>query len=241
MYSVKEIVSLFTDHFRKDEESNTHKLMQLFSDEAQLLKETNDKIIEWRDIDKAEGKALDLIGENVVQPRGSANDEVYRILLKSKIARNLADGTLNGLIKAIAYVLQIDTSEIRVSELWQSLDEPAALGVEALPIEKVTKAGLSYAEFESILQSLVAAGIKLMLMASSGNEYLKYSGHAYEFPINYRITSRFRAGKTSGVMASGDITLVEESYSFSINYKICGRFRAGMRGRNGGNTIIASN
>lgn len=241
MYSVKEIISLFTDHFRKDTESNLHKLMQLFSDEIQLLKETNDRIIEWRDIDKAEGKTLDLIGENVVQPRGSANDEVYRILLKTKIARNLADGTLNGLIKSIAYVLQIDTKEIRVNELWHSLDEPAALGIEAIPIEKITNVGLSYSEFETILQSLVAAGVKIMLMASKGNDYLKLYGRVYNFPVNYRITSRFRAGKTPGVIAYGDITMADESYNFTVSYKICGRFRAGMRRDiNGRNTAIVS-
>lgn len=227
MYSVKQLVSLFTDHFRKDEESNTYKLMQLFSDELQLLEETNNRIIEWRNIDKAEGKALDLIGQNVVQPRGTATDEVYRIMLKTKIARNLADGTLNGLITAIAYVLQVDKKEIKVTEMWDLLNQPACIAVEAIPLDKINNAGLTANEFEDILRSLVSAGVKLLLMSSGGDEYLKMYGQAYAFEIQYKICGRFRAGKSYGTIASVDTTLANQAYAFEVEFPISGRFRAG--------------
>lgn len=227
MYSVKQLVSLFTDHFRKDEESNTYKLMQLFSDELQLLEETNNRIIEWRNIDKAEGKVLDLIGQNVVQPRGTATDEVYRIMLKTKIARNLADGTLNGLITAIAYVLQVDKKEIKVTEMWDLLNQPACIAVEAIPLDKINNAGLTANEFEDILRSLVSAGVKLLLMSSGGDEYLKIYGQAYAFEIQYKICGRFRAGKSYGTIASVDTTLANQAYAFEVEFPISGRFRAG--------------
>lgn len=227
MYSVKQLVSLFTDHFRKDEESNTYKLMQLFSDELQLLEETNNRIIEWRSIDKAEGKALDLIGQNVVQSRGTATDEVYRIMLKTKIARNLADGTLNGLITAIAYVLQVDKKEIKVTEMWDLLNQPACIAVEAIPLDKINDAGLTANEFEDILRSLVSAGVKLLLMSSGGDEYLKMYGQAYAFEIQYKICGRFRAGKSYGTIASVDTTLANQAYAFEVEFPISGRFRAG--------------
>ena len=227
MYSVKQLVSLFTDHFRKDEESNTYKLMQLFSDELQLLEETNNRIIEWRSIDNAEGKALDLIGQNVVQSRGTATDEVYRIMLKTKIARNLADGTLNGLITAIAYVLQVDKKEIKVTEMWDLLNQPACIAVEAIPLDKINNAGLTANEFEDILRSLVSAGVKLLLMSSGGDEYLKMYGQAYAFEIQYKICGRFRAGKSYGTIASVDTTLANQAYAFEVEFPISGRFRAG--------------
>lgn len=227
MYSVKQLVSLFTDHFRKDEESNTYKLMQLFSDELHLLEETNNRIIEWRNIDKAEGKQLDLIGQNVVQPRGTATDEVYRIMLKTKIARNLADGTLNGLITAIAYVLQVDKREIKVTEMWDLLNQPACIAVEAIPLDKINNAGLTANEFEDILRSLVSAGVKLLLMSSGGDEYLKLYGQAYAFEIQYKICGRFRAGKSYGTIASVDTTLANQAYAFEVEFPISGRFRAG--------------
>lgn len=227
MYSVKQLVSLFTDHFRKDEESNTYKLMQLFSDELQLLEETNNRIIEWRNIDKAEGKQLDLIGQNVVQSRGTATDEVYRIMLKTKIARNLADGTLNGLITAIAYVLQVDKKEIKVTEMWDLLNQPACIAVEAIPLDKINNVGLTANEFEDILRSLVSAGVKLLLMSSGGDEYLKLYGQAYAFEIQYKICGRFRAGKSYGTIASVDTTLANQAYAFEVEFPISGRFRAG--------------
>lgn len=230
MYSVKQLVSLFTDHFRKDEESNTYKLMQLFSDELQLLEETNNRIIEWRNIDKAEGKQLDLIGQNVVQSRGTATDEVYRIVLKTKVAQNLADGTLNGLIRAIAYVLQVDKKEIQVREMWSILNMPAALAIEAIPIDKITAANLTNDEFEKILQSLVAGGIKLMLMASGSKEFLNLSGQTYSFEIPYRITGRFRAGVVDGSKVDNVVHVdAQPSYAFEVVVPITGRFRAGQR------------
>lgn len=230
MYSVKQLVSLFTDHFRKDEESNTYKLMQLFSEELQLLEETNNRIIEWRNIDKAEGKQLDLIGQNVVQPRGTATDEVYRIVLKTKVAQNLADGTLNGLIRAIAYVLQVDKKEIQVREMWSILNMPAALAIEAIPIDKITAANLTNDEFENILQSLVAGGIKLMLMASGSKEFLNLSGQTYSFEIPYRITGLFRAGVVDGSKVDNVVHVdAQPSYAFEVVVPITGRFRAGQR------------
>lgn len=225
MYNVKELVSLFTDHFRKDRESNTHKLMQLFSDELQLLENTNNRIIEWRDIDNAEGKTLDLIGQNVVQPRGTASDEIYRIMLKTKVARNLADGTLNGLISAIAYVLQIDKREVQVSEMWDLVGMPAALAVEAIPLEKIINANLTTDEFEIILSSLVAGGVKLMLLASSSKEYMELSGESYAFLIKHRITSRFRAGAVHGAIVGIEAELLLNPYDFMYNFPITSRFK----------------
>lgn len=116
MYSVKDIIKLFTDHFYKDEDGNLYKLIDICADELGRVKSTNDLIESWRDIDKAKGKTLDLIGENINQNRGAATDEVYRILLKSKIARNLSDGTIDTIIRVIAVALNADLEEIKIRE-----------------------------------------------------------------------------------------------------------------------------
>lgn len=165
MYDVKSIVRLFTDHFRKDPESNTYKLMQLFSSELELLKETNDRILDWRDIDQAEGAALDLIGRNLNQPRGGANDEKYRILLKTKVARNLANGTINNFIHAVAYTLGVPKSEVKVKEMWED-GFPATLAINLIPLDKIISAGFTSVEFEQLLETLVAAGVQLVRLAS---------------------------------------------------------------------------
>lgn len=225
MYNVRDLVGLFTDHFRKDPESNTYKLMRLFSGELQTLKATNDRILEWRDIDAAEGKTLDLIGQNINQPRGRANDARYRIMLKTKIARNLSDGTINGLIKSISYVLQVDKSLIQIGELWRVLNEPAAIAVEEIPLDKISNAGLTSDEFETILQSFVSAGVRLMLMSSGSNQYLEMSGNPYGFEVYYKITSRFRAGRVHGSIAQVSLELGGAPYEFEVVYPITSRFR----------------
>ncbi|MFD2867468.1 hypothetical protein ACFSY7_02990 [Kurthia populi] len=224
MYSVKQLVSLFTDHFRKDEESNTYKLMQLFSDELQLLEETNNRIIEWRSIDNAEGKVLDLIGQNVVQPRGTATDEVYRIMLKTKIARNLADGTLNGLITAIAYVLGVEKQQVKVVELWELLNEPAAMAIEEIPLQTIYDANITTDQFEEILTSLVAGGVKLMLLASGLSDYLQYSSKPYAFITNPYICGRFRCARVEATTAASELEMSGTPYSFIESPRMTNRF-----------------
>lgn len=224
MYGVKDIVNLFTDHFRKDEESNTYKLMQLFSDELQLLKATNDRIIAWRDIDNAEGKALDLIGRDLLKPRGTATDAQYRIMLKTKIAQNLADGTINGLINAMSYALQLPKSEILVTELWEVLDMPAALALEALTPEKVKDANFTQQDFQNLLKMLVAAGVKLQLLRTIKAEPIEVRLKAYDFDVPYPICNVQQTADMLGKMAQIQPTITTKSYVFSADMPICNEF-----------------
>ncbi|GGA30996.1 DUF2612 domain-containing protein [Psychrobacillus lasiicapitis] len=170
MFSTKLIMSRFADYFAKHPTSNLSKLISIFSDELQVLQKTNETILEWRDIDKAQGKALDLVGENVNQPRGKASDEVYRILLKSKIARNMSDGSINAIIHVISIALSTDPSAIKIVEKWNDFDdpEPAAIKVIELPLKTMNKAGLDPTNFTRIVQCTVAAGIKVGVIELSG-------------------------------------------------------------------------
>lgn len=170
MYSSKEIISLFTDYFKKNEDSNLYKLVSLFSGELGRIKETNRLILEWRDIDKAQGKALDLIGENINQNRGVATDEVYRILLKSKIARNLSDGTINTIINVIAVALSTEKKNFKIVEGWTDEDNPmqASIKLIEMPLEAINRAGLDPANFVKIIQKTVAAGVKVQSIELNG-------------------------------------------------------------------------
>ncbi|WP_427110452.1 hypothetical protein [Lysinibacillus xylanilyticus] len=159
MFSTKSIVKRFSDYFDKTPDSNISKLMSIFS--AEEVKATNDRIRQWRNIDDAEGVGLDLIGQNVNQPRGVANDEVYRILLKSKIARNLSDGTIDMIIQVLAIALSVDPKMIKIKEKWNDPDEPepAAIKVIELPLTKLNEDGLDPTNFVRIVQRTVAAGV----------------------------------------------------------------------------------
>lgn len=170
MFSTKDIVSRFVDYFKKDSASNIAKLMHIFSDQLLQLQETTERVGDWRDIDNAQGKALDDIGSNVNQPRGKATDEVYRILLKSKIARNLSDGSINTIINVIAVALSVPTSQIRIVEKWHDElePEPAALKLIEMPLQRINEAGLDPVNFVRIIQKTVAAGVKVQAIELSG-------------------------------------------------------------------------
>lgn len=160
----------FADYFSKHPTSNLSKLISIFSDELIELQETNKRILLWRDIDKAHGNALDLIGENVIQDRGVATDEVYRILLKSKMARNLSDGTINMIIQIISIALSTEPSTIKIVEKWNDIDdpEPAAIKLIELPLTKINEAGLDPMNFIRIVQRTVAAGVKVGVIELTG-------------------------------------------------------------------------
>ncbi|MFZ0575969.1 MAG: hypothetical protein WAM41_00570 [Psychrobacillus psychrotolerans] len=170
MFSTKTIMNCFADYFAKHPTSNISKLISIFSDELVVLENTNKQILLWREIDNAKGNALDLIGENVIQNRGVATDEVYRILLKSKIARNLSDGTINTIIQVISIALSTDPSTIKIVEKWNDVDEPepAAIKLIELPLTKINEAGLDPLNFIRIIQRTVAAGVKVGVIELSG-------------------------------------------------------------------------
>lgn len=169
MFSAQKIISFFTDAFKKDRESRLYKLIDICAGELELIKETNALIILWRDIDKAQGKVLDLIGGNINQPRGKATDEVYRILLKSKIARNLSDGTIDTIIKVIAIALSANVSEITIREGWETdPNSKPLIELMQLPLSRLLESGMDPVNFVRIVQKTVAGGVKVGTVELAG-------------------------------------------------------------------------
>jgi len=170
MITVKDILGRLTDVFTKDPNSNLGKLLGILTEQLQKLEQTQSRIQEWRDINQAEGTTLDRIGENVVQPRGVATDEQYRILIKSKIARNLSRGDMNTIISVLATALDISPTEIRISELYNDpiAPEPAAISLIQLPLARLNAVGLDPVQFARIVQKTVAAGVKVGAIELTG-------------------------------------------------------------------------
>lgn len=109
------------DIFNKNSNSNISKLMNLMNNEIDSFVDLTNKVEIWRSIDEAEGKALDLLGENVGQLRGKASDEVYRILIRGKIARNYCDGSIDRILRALSISLQCDPSEIHIVNGYETM------------------------------------------------------------------------------------------------------------------------
>lgn len=163
MITVQDMLRRLTDVFRKDPDSNIGKLMAIFAAQLRKLEQTVQRVEEWRDIDKAEGTTLDRIGENVGQSRGVATDEIYRILIKSKIARNLSKGDINTIITVLATALNTDPSEIRIVEMYNDpiAPEPAAISIIQLPLKRINEVGMDPTQFARIVQRTVAAGVRV--------------------------------------------------------------------------------
>ena len=158
---LERMLKRITDNYSKDPDSNVGKLLNITAKEIEDLRGTLDKIDDYRDIDKAEGETLDRIGYNVQQWRGQATDPVYRILIKSRIARNLSDGSINTVIETLAITLDTKKEEIEVRELWDdpSAPEPAAIFI-SVPTQRLNEIGFSLTQFGRLCNRIVAAGVK---------------------------------------------------------------------------------
>jgi len=112
-----EMISKLTDLFTKNEKSNIGKIIRIVSDELTAVQTALETTEEWRDIDKAEGTTLDLIGENIGQPRSKTNDEEFRLLIKTKIFSNLSIGDID----SVNQLLRIHLGEqfVSVEESWK--------------------------------------------------------------------------------------------------------------------------
>ncbi|MEK3910968.1 hypothetical protein [Paenibacillus sp. FSL H7-0331] len=163
MLSVRDMLSLLTDNYNKSPQSNIGKLLSIINDQLNDLLQTLDTMEQWRDIDLAEGTTLDGIGQNVAQPRGAASDQVYRILIKTKIARNLSRGDINTVIRVIALAVKAEYSEIEIQEKYtESLEpEPAAISLLRLPLSRISDSEIDLRQFARIIQRTVAAGVRV--------------------------------------------------------------------------------
>ena len=167
---MKDMLSRFTDVFNKNPNSNIGKLIGILYAQMEELDTSLEKVREWRDIDEAQGTTLDRIGQNVIQPRGAATDEVYRVLLKSKIARNLSKTDINTIIRVLALALDCDYKDIQIQEKFSDLHEPeaASLSLIRMPMKRLNEVGMSPLQFAKIIQKTVAAGVSIAQIELAG-------------------------------------------------------------------------
>ncbi|WP_438347290.1 hypothetical protein ACP8HI_16495 [Paenibacillus sp. FA6] len=170
MFSMKDMLSRFTDVFNKNPNSNIGKLIGILYAQMEELNTSLEKVREWRDIDKAQGTTLDRIGQNVIQPRGAATDEVYRVLLKSKIARNLSKTDINTIIRVLALALDCDYKDIQIKEKFSDPNEPeaASLSLIRMPMKRLNEVGMSPLQFAKIIQKTAAAGVSIAQIELAG-------------------------------------------------------------------------
>ena len=135
--------------------SNNAKIFKLKADDMHCLKADIDAIVAWMDIDTAEGSTLDLIGKDVGQPRGVADDAQYRLMIKAKIAQNMCNGDLDSVLEVLSLILSCDPSELKIVDG----EDPMTVVVENIPLAVITRAEFPPAGVVKIVENLMPSGV----------------------------------------------------------------------------------
>lgn len=162
MFSIKSLIARFSDYFNKEPGGNIGKFLTIASIQFQDVKQTLDTIRLYRSIDDAKGLTLDLIGENLNQKRGALSDEMYRVLLKTKIKRNLSDGSVEHLLSIITDILAIPPQQVELVE------KQTAIAVRFEDYGALGNAEISAPELITIMRQVKGAGVKLESVAWDG-------------------------------------------------------------------------
>ena len=154
--------------------------MQIVSEELDDIKIVYKRIEDWQDLQQAEGIALDNIGQDLLQFRGEVNDDVYRVLILSRIARNKATGTYNNMIEVLSLALGVEPTEIVIEEGLQG--EPQTITLIQIPLDTLAAIGMTTNQLGRLVAKLTAAGIGLEAVEFFGT--FEYVGDTLENDIN---------------------------------------------------------
>lgn len=159
-----------TDVFTKNPDSVIGKYILLITDKTNEVRTAFEQIESWRDIQQAEGTTLDLIGKSWGQERGNVTDEVLRLLILARIARNNSNGTFNNMIEVLARTLNTDPSTIKMRAMYEVTEgkKAAAIRIEGLPITALNEAGLSTSQFGFLVQRVAPAGVTVESISLQG-------------------------------------------------------------------------
>lgn len=215
------------DAYKKTPESNNAKLLQIEKDAVDLLRETISAVYDSLDIDKAKGKTLDLYGEMFGQPRGTASDERYRILIKNRIIRNRTNADYNGIINALCMTFGCAPSEIRLVEF----DDPCKVKLEGVPIAKLNENDIDINTAAEIVRGLIPVGVMLEALNFTGTfEFSDGDELVYDEKTGFadiEQTIGGYLGLMSGSNESTDEEWLDKSHSAVLGKAIIGWLRLG--------------
>ena len=161
------IKKYFTSNYDKRPQSNFSKIVKIISDELDDIKNTYHDIDGINDIDKAEGQVLDIIGGNILQYRGGLEDELYRAMVKTKLQRNKADGTLADIVTTLSQALGVAESSIILRED-EDADFPIINEVQ-VPLSSLARLAMTSAQLGQLINSMISAGVQLEVVIFIGS------------------------------------------------------------------------
>ena len=144
------------DVYKKTSDSNNYKLLALAENAVAALKEQIDALYSATGIDTATGAALDMLGARLNQPRGSLDDQKYRLVLKAKIGCDMCDGTFNGVLRCIGAIFANgETSEITLSET------ACSVHIANLPLAAIASSGMTGEQAYHLIRRLLPSGVQV--------------------------------------------------------------------------------
>lgn len=150
-------VNNLPDVYRKDTDSNNYKILNIQKIEVDGIKKDTEDVYNSLDLEQATGKTLDLYGDMLGQSRGYATDDQYRVMIKSRIVRNLMTGSLDSIINAGCLMFGCEPNEMHIVE-----DEsPASVKIISLPYRVINYVGLSASQVIQLIIKLVPVGVTI--------------------------------------------------------------------------------
>lgn len=148
--------------------TNTRKLIRFLTDGLDGARNLYETIAAFRSVDNAKGLALDALGAKYGESRGQADDEFYRVMIKSKIIVRAGDATVDGILRAIQSSLNVLTKGILVEQIRQPIGqktidlsaEPLAIRITKIPLE-IAKTEWEQDYLLRRIKSVVAAGVRV--------------------------------------------------------------------------------
>lgn len=173
-YTLDDLLNELPISLAYEEGTNNAKLLSLYADGMEETLMLLQKINDWRDIDNAEGQALEMIGEDRGVYRNGADDQFYRFEIKTKQLQRITDGTYNSLIKLVCDSLDANYSDVNVRPMYETTGEPDAVEITNIPGHYIDDERKEQLLFDR-LQTSLAAGIRL-----ANVEFIKEAtGHIY--------------------------------------------------------------
>lgn len=162
-----ELLAEASDHWAKAPDSNFYKLFDCMVTPLDRLSDNSDKVIDWRDITKASGATLDMIGHDKEVPRVDDDDEFYRWLLKMKEMVFVNDPTIDNIERIVTSVFGTSNFELET--------DPGKNGVKiTLPASVLPQDLNKRAILLDYIQSLPAAGFGITLAFMSQTNTVVY-------------------------------------------------------------------
>lgn len=156
------LVERLPDCYRKDEDSNNHKLLELERLATEELRLDIKTVLDSLDLNQANGNTLDLYGDMLGQRRGLLNDEQYRYMILARIGRNVVQGDYNSVMSALILMFGSQAGDITLDDLEIVEGErPCVVRLTKFPVYVLINAGFSSRQAVAMIESLLPVCVTL--------------------------------------------------------------------------------